>query len=147
MKRVILLALVIAMFAGFANAQPGRIAMYSDAGYSNCTGTLQAVGLVGVYVVHENTGGALVSQFLAVDDPTLPPSIWLTDSFPVGIVASGDTHTGVILSYVTCHSGTFLVATMQYFAQSTTTPCVATRVIPDPHRRRGRSRSPIARRT
>jgi hypothetical protein len=132
MKKVLLLSLAVMLIASTAFGQAGFIGLWSDAGASNCFADASIFGIVTIYVIHMNTPGASGAQFLVVDDAGLAPTFWLSDSYTAGVFNIANSHAGLALSYNACVVSPFQSMVMSYFAQSTTTPCVKTEVIPDP---------------
>jgi hypothetical protein len=130
MKRLLLLTFVMMLGATLAFAQPGRVALYGDAGAVSC-GIPSGTGLIPVYVFHIGTSAATGCQYSAPKPVCMTGGSWLADTnpFPVTI---GSSQTGVSIGYGTCRAEPILVQTIQYFVAAATPPCCIYEVLPDP---------------
>jgi hypothetical protein len=129
MKRSVLVVLALMLTASVAFAQNGSIAVFSDAGASDCN-FADAGSLVQVYIWHVNTPGATASE-------------WLLDVSQVGWTHLGDTAdfnlvigvsiTGASLSYEACLSGSFKLMTVNFFG-SVADPCALIGIVAAPNK-------------
>jgi hypothetical protein len=115
--------------ASMAFAQNGSIAVFSDAGGSDCN-FIDVGSLNQVYVWHVNTPGATASE-------------WMLDVTQVGWTHLGDTPdfnlvigtsiNGASLSYEACLVGSFQLMTVNFFGSSAA-PCGLIGIVPAPNK-------------
>ncbi|MFQ5511088.1 MAG: hypothetical protein ACE5EO_04500 [Candidatus Krumholzibacteriia bacterium] len=110
----------------------GVIGLYSDPTGVDCNVDAKAIGLVSVYVVHQNTAGATAAQFAAPMPSCWTGGVYLSDTsnWPVTI---GNSQTGVAVPYGSCIPSPNHILTINYFV---TVPngatCCQYPVLPDP---------------
>jgi hypothetical protein len=132
MKKVLLLASVMALSASLAFAQAGAPNIFMDPMGSSCDLVQPPPGLWPVYVVHVLTPGATAIQFSApLPQCALPGLLWLSDTaqYPVTI---GDSQGGVAIGYGACIASPNLVLIINLFSQIPGPPCCLWPVLPDP---------------
>lgn len=132
MKRLLLLATVLVCLSSlaFAQANPGSVGIFSDQLGTDCNITDGSVGLFSVYIVHVVTNGSTASQWLMEADPGFTAQyVGETSPFQTAI---GDTQNGISVAYGSCLAGPFLVATVNYFGQGTSTACALLSIVADP---------------
>ena len=105
----------------------GRIALYSDAGLSECSLKDTSPGAADVYVVHRITGsnaaaGVTGVMFALVPSPGFSGT-WIEDIVPLGLNRNGTSPTGIGVGYSTCRFGDLLVLQVRYQMQGTSSSC------------------------
>jgi hypothetical protein len=131
MLRMLSLVTTLVLFWHPVNAQQNHIALYSDAGYTDCKLSDAGPGLVNVYVVHKSGGGATASQFKVQAGPGVTLS-YLRDTLQPPSLSLGDTQNGITVAYSGCRYSEILVVTISYFASGTSRNCSTLSVVPDP---------------
>ena len=132
MKRLFLLATILVCVSGLAVGQPnpGSIGIFTDQLATDCNIIDGSMGLKSVYIIHVGTNGATASMWkLDVDPGVTMQYVGETSPFQTII---GDTQNGISIAYASCLSGQFLVATVNYFAQGTSTACAYMSIVPNP---------------
>jgi hypothetical protein len=117
--------------------QGGDIGVFADAGGAGCNIVDATPGLLTVYVVHMNTGGATASQFAAPKPSCMTGVSWLSDVF-VYPVTIGNSQDGVAVAYGACFASPIHVLTIQYFGSGQSEVCCMYPVIPAPSTPSGR---------
>lgn len=103
----------------------------------NCALTDDIPGLVRVYIVHLAIDGSTASQFWAPMPDCMVGVEWIGDSSPYPVF-SGDSQTGISISYGGCLPGPIHVLTVNYFGNGQSTPCCEYPVLPHPDVSSGR---------
>ena len=126
---VCLVLLVLA--ANLAFAQAGQVCLFSDRQGVNCSIRDATPGLLSIYVVHTQAGGVKKVRFSAPKPGCMTGATWLsdTDVFPN---TTGDTQTGVSVTYGSCLASPIHVLTISYFAQGMTPADCPYEVLPHP---------------
>lgn len=111
----------------------GRIALYSDAGLSECALTDTNPGIVDIYVVHRLQGypGAQQAAF------ALAPSAgfngtWLEDIVPAGLSSVGASPSGIYILSSTCWFNDRLLLHVRYQMQGGSPSCSFLAAVPHP---------------
>ncbi len=135
MRVVLLTAFLASIILSAVPVHSDEIALYTDAGYSNCKLIDSSPGMVSVYVVHHVSIGATASQFMVQASSGVTLSyIAETSAFAVLI---GSSQTGVSVAYGSCFYSDILVLTLSYFASGSSAACSFLQVVPDPASLRG----------
>jgi hypothetical protein len=129
MKKLILIALLIASVPGLALGQAGVIALWGNDSYTQCEIVDGAPGLITVYVVHQYTSGAKGSWFMvhAGSGANLTYLQMSSD-----YTTYGDPHSGICVEYGECLTGPIRVLTINYFGSGISSACSRLEVVPDP---------------
>jgi hypothetical protein len=132
MKRSLLIAFSLALFATTAFSQAGSIMLFSDPGATNCD-VYDIPGLVVVYVVHMYTSGATGAQF-RVDHMSWGAGtlMWIADAVTPPYVPVGNSQTGIQIGYGLCMISPNLILQIQYLAQGLSPPCSYIQVVSHP---------------
>jgi hypothetical protein len=129
--RKLFIPALILLFASTATiGQPpaGFIGVYSDVGGGDFTLDDCCPGLMNTYIVHSHTM-ATGCRFWA-PKPACMDAIYLTESSPYP--SSGNSQTGIIVSYGQCLSAPIHVLTISWLALGTTPNCCCYFIFPDP---------------
>lgn len=129
MKKALLMAVALVLFATPAAAQGGYFGLFSDTIGENCT-AVDVPGLLEVYVVHMDSPGATAAEF-SIDSSGAPALDWLADT-AVFDVTVGSSPSGVGIGYGTCLTSPIHILTVKYFASGLSAPCSVLRVVEHP---------------
>ena len=130
MRVVLLTAFLASIILSAVPVHSDEIALYTDAGYSNCKLIDGSPGVVSVYVVHHVSIGAAASQFMVQASSGVTLSyLGETSAFPLLI---GSSQTGVSVGYGSCFYSDILVLTLSYFATGSSTACSVSARTPSP---------------
>jgi hypothetical protein len=113
--------------AALAQAPGGTVALYSDAGYSDCTLPDIEPSVQSVYVVHKNTAGAASVQFRVVTGGDFT-GVYVGHATPFSNVL-GDPLSGFTVGYEACLSSDILVTTMTWSCSGDSPPCAWLEVV------------------
>lgn len=131
------LLIMLLVFFGFVEPLHAEfIGVFNDSNGCTCQIFDHGPGLVTIAVIHVNSPGATGSRF-AVPQSACMRLTYLAES-PVFPGTTGNSQTGISIDYGRCHTGTFQVLTIQYFAQGLTEDCCYIKVLPDPSTSSGR---------
>ena len=132
---------VLTLLAGYetASAQPslgGKIALFTDASYTDSTLVDSAPGTLIVYVVHLGVPSAAACQFSVLSHGGFS-GVWLyeTSPLPVTLGASPD---GIAIDYGGCKTTPILVLVITYQLFGTSAPCSYLALQPHPDSITGR---------
>jgi hypothetical protein len=131
MRRTLLLTAALMLVAGFAFAQAGSIALYSDTvGVGSCDIDDSSPAFQTIYVMHENCPGTTASRFKIdqIDGGTL---VYVTEATTMPLKI-GNAQDGVALSYGTCLTSPLLILTVYYNGAGTSAVCSRLKVVADP---------------
>jgi hypothetical protein len=109
--------------------QGGDIGVFADTGGAGCNIVDATPGLLELYVVHMNTGGATASQFAAPLPSCMTGVSWLSDLFAYP-VTTGNSQTSIAIAYGTCLASPIHVLTIQCFASGLSETCCMYPVVP-----------------
>lgn len=129
MRHTVFLAFLIALIVTPLAAQGGYLKPFSDPAASDCGIDDTVVGVKVVYIFHVNTTGATGVQFSA-PNPPCSQMTWVSDQ-PEFPITFGDSQSGVAVGYGTCRTGTFLIMSIYFLGNGTTSPCCYYPVMPD----------------
>jgi hypothetical protein len=129
--RITAVVFIVLLCAAPASAQyGGLIGLYSDPGYIDCNLAEQVDAPNTVYVVHTNAAEAAASQF-RVDLHWNAPFVGADYQDNVKV---GDIFAGVAVAYEGCQALPHLIVALNFFTSfSSTPPCIAMEVVPDPN--------------
>lgn len=132
MKRLLLVALFLAIVAGtaFAQPRPGMIGISADPDGTSCNIYDAVPGLVSMYVVHLY-GEEVTSSTWVARTPLCNAMTYLQDTavFPG---TSGNSQTGVTIQYGACWSSPIHILTVNWIGQGTTPDCCPFVIVPHP---------------
>jgi len=139
MARILLPLLIISLMSPAAAhaASGGRIALYSDAGLSECALTDMSAGVADVYVFHNVQGSAVLYLGVAGISFALLPSsgfdgTWLEDIVPAGLGANGTSPSGTNVGSLTCWFRDKLLLHVRYQVQGGSSSCSFLQAVPYP---------------
>src|SRR5689334_21034756 len=89
----------------------GRLSLYSDPAFSECTLSDTAPNIVNVYMAEWSDLGATALRFRVVGSPGFT-GVWLSETSP--FVRIGNSQTDLGLGFGQCLTNRFLVLTMTY---------------------------------
>jgi hypothetical protein len=129
MKRLIIIVLAIILFSSPTLAQPGSIALLSDAGGTNCNLFDQVPGLVTVYVFHLYSPGATGAQFKVESGPGVT-LLFIGETSPY--LTIGQSENGIAIAFQGCYTSPNHLLTINYIGNGTSEICSQMEVVPDP---------------
>ena len=130
MRRTLLLTMSVLFCASLVLAQAGSIGVFADQTGVTCDFTLPGT-VFNLFVVHVNSPGATQSKFQVVE-ANGASLVYFGDSYPPGYTVSGNTQTGITITYPTCTLSPHWIVSMLYFASSSSAPCGIVKVVPHP---------------
>jgi hypothetical protein len=125
MKRLILVYLLVLPAAAFAQA-PGSIAVFADAGGSDCN-VVDEGSLVTLYFFHLATDGATASGWML----DISETGWTFLSQNIGWGMFCCVHTGQSIGYGSCETGAIYLGNANFLG-SNVAPCTYISIVPDP---------------
>lgn len=132
-KRLSFLSAIVAMLF-FADGFPqgvGQISMYIDEAGTQCGYPGQPAGFIPVYIYHEFHDGVTGSRFRIQQNET--NWTWFIDQPRlVDVLITGDTDTGVTLTYSACVTTRFNPITVFYEVPGTAAPCATLEIVAAP---------------
>ena len=96
----------------------GRLSLYSDAAFTECTLSDTAPGTVNVYMAEWSDQGATGLRF-RIDANAGFTGVWLSETSPFGVI--GNSPTDIAIGFGQCMTHRFLVLTMTYELFGTST--------------------------
>ena len=137
MKRSVLIALVVVLSAGFAQAQPaGSVDIFSDAAMTDCNINMPAApGIFSVYVAHTNFGASALQFAVDYTGLTNAGLMFLSETVTPPFLFIGTAATGISIAYGSCQGGAAMtVLTLSFFYQLVDPPdCTYLSILPDPN--------------
>jgi hypothetical protein len=129
--RIILIQIFILLLHSIpASGQaPGWIGAFSDQVGINFN-FIDYPGLMNVYVFHHNTNGATGCRFRA-PQPSCMDAMYLSEVVTPPFTGTGDSQTGIFISYGACMQSPIHILTISYFAQGNTPNCCCYFILPD----------------
>lgn len=134
MKHVLLLLTVGALLcaAGSAGAG-GRMALYADAGGTDCGIEDGAPGVVQIHMIYEGDQGAAAVAFAAPTPACWTGAVWVGDIIDAGWLAGlGDTHDlqkGTLVNLLGCYTGPVHLGLMSFVTQGKGQKCCRYEII------------------
>ena len=129
MKKLPLLVVCCLFFAVGARGQTQRIELCIELNSYWCEYVDNQAALVPVYAVHLYSPGAIASRWMIAESPGFNCSY--VGELIESATYVGDTQTGISVAYGLCLTGTFLVATVNYFCEGLNPACQYLEVVPD----------------
>ena len=112
-----------AVEAGFG----GRVALYSDAGLSQCSLADTGPGVSEIHVVHELSALAIVEGVTGISFRLVSSAgftgTWVEDIVSPGMAAAGGSQVGTHLGYGGCKHTDVMMLRVRYQLQGTSTSC------------------------
>jgi len=135
MARIVFLFLVIICLMNPAAAHAalgGRVALYSDAGLSECTLTDTSPRVADVYVVHSPVAYGAVGIMFKLAPSAGFDGTWIEDIFPPGMGGVGTSPSGIAVGSLSCWFNDRLVLHVRYQMQGASSSCSFVEAVPYP---------------